>query len=68
VSPEVAGRVRDDVLDAEAMDITAVPTFFVNGRRHTGPYDAQSLIRALVSSAERSSVGESSVGESPTRS
>lgn len=47
VSPEVAARVRDDVLDAEAMDVTAVPTFFVNGRRHTGPYDAQSLIRAL---------------------
>ncbi|WP_454856392.1 Na+/H+ antiporter NhaA [Promicromonospora soli] len=68
VSPEAAGRVRDDVLDAEAMDITAVPTFFVNGRRHTGPYDAQSLIRALVSSAEEGSVGERSVGESPTRS
>jgi Na+/H+ antiporter NhaA len=63
VSPEAAARVRDDILDAEAMDITAVPTFFVNGRRHTGPYDAQSLIRALVRSAE-----ESSVGDSPTRS
>lgn len=46
-SPEVAARVRDDMLDAEAMDITAVPTFFINGRRHIGPYDAQSLIRAL---------------------
>ncbi|MEN2742247.1 Na+/H+ antiporter NhaA [Microbacterium sp. X-17] len=49
-SPEVAARVRDDMLDAEAMDITAVPTFFINGRRHTGPYDAQSLIRALQAS------------------
>ncbi|WP_149202414.1 Na+/H+ antiporter NhaA [Actinotalea subterranea] len=47
-SPEVAARVRDDMLDAEAMDITVVPTLFVNGRRHTGPYDAQSLIRALA--------------------
>jgi protein-disulfide isomerase len=46
-SPEVAARVRDDMLDAEAMDITAVPTFVINGRRHVGPYDAQSLIRAL---------------------
>lgn len=46
-SSAVAARVRDDMLDAESMDITAVPTFFVNGRRHTGPYDAQSLIRAL---------------------
>lgn len=50
-SAGVAARVRDDMLDAEAMDITAVPTFFVNGRRHTGPYDAQSLIRALEESA-----------------
>jgi Na+/H+ antiporter NhaA len=49
-SPEVTGRVRDDMLDAEAMDITAVPTFYINGRRHVGPYDAQSLIRALEAS------------------
>jgi protein-disulfide isomerase len=49
-SPEVAARVRDDMLDAEAMDITAVPTFYINGRRHVGPYDAQSLIRALQAS------------------
>lgn len=46
-SAEVTSRVRDDMLDAEAMGINAVPTFFVNGRRHTGPYDARSLIRAL---------------------
>lgn len=52
VSPEVASRVRDDMFDAEAMGITSVPTFFVNGRRHTGPYDAQSLIRALQSGAD----------------
>jgi len=48
VSAEVAARVRDDMLDAEAMNITAVPTLFVNGRRHVGPYDAQSLLRALT--------------------
>ena len=39
--------MRDDLLDAEAMGITSVPTFFVNGRRHVGPFDAQSLIRGL---------------------
>lgn len=50
-SPDVAARVRDDMLDAEAMDITAVPTFFVNGVRHVGPHDAQSLIRALERTA-----------------
>ncbi|WP_345750702.1 Na+/H+ antiporter NhaA [Microbacterium rhizophilus] len=50
-SGDVAAHVRDDLLDAEAMDITSVPTFFVNGRRHVGPYDARSLIRALEETA-----------------
>lgn len=50
-SAKVTGRVRDDMLDAEAMDITSVPTFFVNGVRHVGPYDARSLIRALERTA-----------------
>jgi Na+/H+ antiporter NhaA len=47
MSAEVTARVRDDMLDAEAMGITAVPTLFINGRRHVGPYDSQSLLRAL---------------------
>ncbi|MBD5788298.1 Na+/H+ antiporter NhaA [Cellulosimicrobium terreum] len=46
-SEQVAARVRDDVLDAEAMDVTGVPTFFLNGRRYTGPFDARALVRAL---------------------
>lgn len=48
MSPEVTGRVRDDMLDAEAMGITSVPTLFINGRRHVGPYDSGSLLRALT--------------------
>lgn len=51
MNPEVTARVRDDMLDAEAMGITAVPTLFINGRRHVGPYDAQSLLRALTATA-----------------
>jgi predicted DsbA family dithiol-disulfide isomerase len=59
-SAEVTGRVQDDMLDAEAMGITSVPTLFVNGRRHVGPYDAQSLIRALEESeAESTRIGPS---------
>ncbi|EME22021.1 Na+/H+ antiporter NhaA [Rhodococcus triatomae] len=49
-SPEITARVQSDLLDAEAMNVTAVPTFFVNGRRHVGPYDARALIRALRAS------------------
>src|SRR5690606_16896028 len=50
-SARVVARVQDDMLDAEAMDITAVPPLFVNGRRHTGPHDARSLITALLQTA-----------------
>ena len=46
-SADVVNRVRDDALDAEAMDLHSTPTFFVNGVRHRGPYDAAALIRAL---------------------
>ncbi|CAN3126744.1 Na(+)/H(+) antiporter NhaA 1 [Mycobacterium sp. smrl_JER01] len=43
----VLHRVEDDAEDAEAMDLNATPTVFVNGIRHRGPWDAASLIRAL---------------------
>ncbi|MDT5316646.1 MAG: hypothetical protein QOE74_5666, partial [Mycobacterium sp.] len=46
-SPRVLHRVQDDAQDAELMDLNSTPTFFVNGRRHQGPWDASSLIRAL---------------------
>jgi predicted DsbA family dithiol-disulfide isomerase len=46
-SPHVLHRVDDDAQDAELMDLNATPTFFVNGVRHKGPFDAASLIRAL---------------------
>lgn len=44
---KVLHRVTDDAQDAEEMDLNATPTFFINGRRHKGPWDAASLIRAL---------------------
>jgi len=50
-SAALASRVRDDLLDAEAMAITSVPTFFINGRRYAGPYDARSLIAVLREAA-----------------
>lgn len=40
-------RLRADVASAEASGARGTPTFFVNGRRHTGPHDAESLARAL---------------------
>jgi Na+/H+ antiporter NhaA len=49
-SPQVKHRVEDDALDAELMDLNSTPTFFVGGKRHKGPWDAASLIRALEQS------------------
>ncbi|HUO41224.1 MAG TPA: Na+/H+ antiporter NhaA [Mycobacterium sp.] len=49
-SPKVLHRVEDDAQDAEVMDLHATPTFFVGDKRHKGPFDAATLIRALEAS------------------
>jgi predicted DsbA family dithiol-disulfide isomerase len=48
-SPAVVRRVEDDQLDAELMDLHSTPTFFIGDRRHKGPYDSATLIKALES-------------------
>jgi Na+:H+ antiporter, NhaA family len=40
-------RVARDVDSAERSGATGTPTFFVNGARHFGAYDAGSLVEAL---------------------
>lgn len=45
-----AARVRADVASAEASGARGTPTFFVGGRRHTGPHDTETLSRALEAS------------------
>jgi Na+/H+ antiporter NhaA len=49
-SPGVINRVSDDVLDAQTMDLHSTPTFFIGEKRHRGPYDSPTLIRALHAS------------------
>ncbi|MGW9182400.1 Na+/H+ antiporter NhaA [Agromyces sp. NPDC055661] len=49
-SPAVVRRVEDDQLDAEMMDLHSTPTFFIGGKRHMGPWDSATLIRALEAS------------------
>lgn len=49
-SDEVAERVRSDVTSAEASGARGTPTFFVGGRRHTGPHDTDTLAAALEAS------------------
>ncbi|MEO3782822.1 Na+/H+ antiporter NhaA [Actinocorallia sp. B10E7] len=45
-----AGRVRADIASAEASGARGTPTFFIGDRRHTGPFDARTLARALEES------------------
>jgi Na+/H+ antiporter NhaA/protein-disulfide isomerase len=40
-------RISDDVESAELSGVAGTPTFFVNGRRHWGAYDAAGLTRAV---------------------
>ena len=39
----VAGRVAEDVDSADLSNVTGTPTFFINGIRHQGAYDVDSL-------------------------
>ncbi len=48
VSRRHALRVARDVAAAESDGVVGTPTFFVNGRRHHGPYDLASLTSALT--------------------
>ncbi|MGN6664620.1 MAG: DsbA family protein [Solirubrobacterales bacterium] len=40
-------RIARDLASAEASGATGTPTFFVNGARHFGAYDASSLVEEL---------------------
>ena len=44
-------RIVRDVASAEASGATGTPTFFVNGERFFGAYDASSLVEALEGDA-----------------
>ncbi|HVD87206.1 MAG TPA: DsbA family protein [Solirubrobacterales bacterium] len=46
-------RVERDLASAEASGATGTPTFFLNGGRHFGAYDASSLIEGLEAGAGR---------------
>ena len=48
-------RVDDDAIDAETSEVHGTPTFYVNGRRHFGPYDAATLATALQDSGPATS-------------
>ena len=44
-----APRVAEDVASADASGVSGTPTFFINGRRHYGAYDIDTLTVAVQS-------------------
>ena len=42
-----AERIRQDTDSADLSDVSGTPTFFVNGKRHYGAYDIESLTKAV---------------------
>ena len=52
-----AGRVGQDVESADISGVSGTPTFFVNGRRHYGAFDAASLTQAIATARDRARIG-----------
>ncbi len=42
------GRVREDFMGGVRSGVNGTPTFFINGRRHDGSWDEESLAEALL--------------------
>jgi protein-disulfide isomerase len=44
---QYAPRVREDFLGGARSGVNGTPTFFINGRRHDGPFETEDLIEAI---------------------
>jgi Na+/H+ antiporter NhaA len=51
-----AGRVADDVDSADLSGVSGTPTFFVNGQRHYGAYDIETLATAVRTARARAAI------------
>ena len=59
---EHASRIARDVASADESGVSGTPTFFINGRRHQGAYDMQTLTAAVRAARLRSSALASAAG------
>jgi Na+/H+ antiporter NhaA len=50
------GRIAEDVDGADLSGVSGTPTFFINGRRHYGAYDIDTLKRAVRAARARASI------------
>jgi protein-disulfide isomerase len=49
-------HVNQDVDSADLSGVSGTPTFFINGKRHYGAYDIESLSRAVKLAAARTKI------------
>jgi protein-disulfide isomerase len=54
-TPEVGQRIDRDLASGEQSGVQGTPTFYVNGTRHDGGYDLESLRSAIMVHLQRSS-------------
>ncbi len=62
---EHATRVAEDVSSADASGVSGTPTFFINGRRHHGAYDLDTLTAAVRATRRRASLMNVASGSPP---
>jgi Na+/H+ antiporter NhaA len=55
---EHAERVADDVASADTSGVAGTPSFFINGRRHQGAYDVDTLSAAVRAARARARLKE----------
>ena len=51
-----AARIAEDVDSADLSGVSGTPTFFVNGHRHYGAYDVETLTAAVKAARARAAV------------
>jgi Na+/H+ antiporter NhaA len=54
---KAAGRIAEDVESADLSGVSGTPTFFVNGSRHQGAYDIDTLSKAVRLARARATIG-----------
>jgi Na+/H+ antiporter NhaA len=55
---EYAPRVSEDVASADESGVSGTPTFFINGRRHYGVYDIDTLTQAVQAAKNRAKLAQ----------
>jgi Na+/H+ antiporter NhaA len=55
---DYAERVADDVASADESGVAGTPSFFINGRRHQGAYDIDTLSEAVRAAEKRARLAQ----------